>query len=691
MRRIPARRASVGMLVLAALGLPACMKKTVVAPVLAPQCQVSPSALSFGSTRVGDCARTLSFTITNEGEGTLTGIVPDTCGAFAVTSGSGRFSLVPGLTRTVVVEFCPRTAGEASCELSLGSGVTCGAVRCTGTGTRRDPVCAVSPLTLPFGEQVTGACSVAQAFTIGNTGGDTLTGTVPTACGPFTVTSGSGAFRLAAGQSRTVAVKFCPTATGPASCDLALGGNVSCAAVGCSGTGTTLPPSCEVTPLSLPFGEQTTGGCSGAQTITVTNTGQGTLSGSVPAACGVFTVVSGSGAFSLGAGQSRSVGVAFCPTGTGPASCDLVLDVNASCPAVACSGTGTPPPLCQVSPASLAFGDMNVGSCTDTAAFAITNAGGGLLTGTVPAACGPYVVTSGAGAFSLSAGASRLVAVQFCPTGSDFVSCDLALGGNVTCPSVPCYGVGHCVDTVTVTSRPAGAAITVDGTATGEVTPHSFSLAPGTHTFSVRRNGVSYFAPTDTTLNVPCRGTLGCEFVGHHRTTATANLTTWIDQTAPAQNHCTDPVMVVSQDSVGGHTAGAMIRAFAGISAATVIYRAYLTVHEIDSGLTPANLDVSAYPIDQDWTACAPTWDEPGVTWSAGPPSPTISLGGSPSWRTFDVTAAVARWAAGIGTPQGWILLPARLPSRTAVHRFDSVNSANSSYLPSLQIDWIDP
>jgi hypothetical protein len=549
----------------------------------------------------------------------------------------------------------------------------------------------VTPAALPFGEQPAGACSAPQSFTIANSGADTLTGSVPTSCGPFTVSSGSGPFHLAPGQSRSVAVMFCPTSAEPAGCDLSLGGNVACAAVACSGTGTALQPSCQVSPSRLDFGDQTAGGCSGPQSFTITNGGNGTLEETVPAACGPFTVTSGSGAFSLAPGQSWSVTVAFCPTSAGPAACDLVFVGNVGCPAVGCSGTGTPPPSCLVSPASLAFGTLAVGSCSDPQSFTITNTGGGLLAGTVPASCGPYAVTSGSGAFSLAAGGSRQVTLKFCPTGQGFVSCDLTVGANAACQAVPCYGVGNCVDSVIVNSIPAGATIFVDGTVTSQVTPHAFTLAQGLHTFRVKRNGVTYFAPSDTALTVPCSGKLICNFVGHHVVSNVADATTWIDQSAPTQNHCTSPDLYVSQDSLGGHTTGALIHVYATVSSAWTPFLATLAVHETDCGLTTTALDVKAYPLDQEFSACTPTWDQPGVTWSTTAASPAVRLACPSSWRLFDVSAIVAQWAAGNGSPHGWILLPGSKPSRgLSVHRFDSTNAASSGFYPYLTIDYVE-
>jgi hypothetical protein len=690
MRRTSSRRAFSWALASLLLLLPACTKKLVVAPELEARCLVSRDTLSFGHTRVGDRAGARSFTITNDGEGVLTGTVTDSCGPFVVTSGSGAFRLGPGLSRTIVVEFHPTATGAAGCELSFGGNVRCGAVACSGTGTPRGAVCVLDPAQLAFGDQAVGTCSATRPFTLGNVGGDTLTGSVPSSCGPFTVPVGSGPFRLAPGRSLDVQVRFCPTAAGPAACDLSLGGDVACAALACSGTGIVLPSSCQVSPATLDFGDQALGTCSATRSFTITNDGQATLAGSVPS-CPPFEITSGGGGFSLLPGESWTVGVRFCPTTLDASRCDLAIDGVTSCPPVSCTGAGTAAPACQVSPSSLAFGNLNVGACTDTQSFTIANTGGGLLAGTVPAACGPYAVTAGAGAYSLPAGGSRRVSVKFCPVAQGFAECDLPLASNAACQAVPFYGVGLCTNSVNVTSVPAGALIYVDGATSGYITPHTFSLSQGLHTIRVQRNGVTYFAPRDTTLSIPCVGSVNVPFAGHHVENYYADASTWIDQAAPAQNNCTSPDLFVGQDSVGGHTTGALIHLYTAPSSLWAVYRATLQVHETDCGSTTTAIEVKAYPVDQEWSACAPTWAAPGVTWTNASASPALRLACPTAWRLFDVAAVVAQWAGGNGVPHGWILLPSAPPARgISVRRFDSARAASSSNYPYLTIDYVE-
>ncbi len=63
-----------------------------------------------------------------------------------------------------------------------------------------------------------------------------------------------------------------------------------------------------------------------------------------------------------------------------------------------------------------------------------------------------------------------------------------------------------------VTSTPAGAAITLDGAATGEVTPYSFHVAAGTHTVSVALEGYTAF-PVERTVDLPYEGQVEAVFI----------------------------------------------------------------------------------------------------------------------------------------------------------------------------------
>ena len=107
-----------------------------------------------------------------------------------------------------------------------------------------------------------------------------------------------------------------------------------------SGGGTT-GPAISVNPGSLSFGNQTVGSTSGAQTVTVSNTGNGGATLSGVAATGDFHQSTTCGT-TLAAGASCSVSVTFTPTATGARTGTVSVSSNApgSPATVSLSGTG---------------------------------------------------------------------------------------------------------------------------------------------------------------------------------------------------------------------------------------------------------------------------------------------------------------------------------------------------------------
>ncbi len=97
------------------------------------------------------------------------------------------------------------------------------------------PKCAIDPPALDFGAVPFGSTKD-LTFTIQNPGLGDLPGNVTEACGAFTIVSGGGAFRLTAGQSREVTVRFAPTAVGLQTCEIETG-LAGCGRVSCTGEG----------------------------------------------------------------------------------------------------------------------------------------------------------------------------------------------------------------------------------------------------------------------------------------------------------------------------------------------------------------------------------------------------------------------------------------------------------------------
>ncbi len=156
-------------------------------------------------------------------------------------------------------------------------------------------------------------------------------------------------------------------------------------------------------------------------TFKITNSGLGTLSGNV-STTGVgdpFSLLSGSGAFVLGPGQTKIVSVKFAPrTPRSFSESILITSSDPSNPArfEGLAGVGKPAGL-KLVPVALYFGKVSAGQ-TKTMNLEVENTGLGVMAGSVDVSKlkTPFQALSGTGAFFLSHGQQKTVSVKFAPT-----------------------------------------------------------------------------------------------------------------------------------------------------------------------------------------------------------------------------------------------------------------------------------
>ena len=171
------------------------------------------------------------------------------------------------------------------------------------------------------------------------------------------------------------------------------------------------PSACDVTPTDLYFGTVTVGGSSQA-TFRITNTGSGTLSGTVTESCDHYSIESDP-SYDLGPGAWKDFTVQFLPAAAGTHNCTIQTG-SAQCVDVDVTGVGEDaPPRFVVSPSSIDFGRVAVDSTRDTS-FTVKNIGGGTVTGHVSEPCSLYSI-SFEGPFSLAAGESLVVDMSYAP------------------------------------------------------------------------------------------------------------------------------------------------------------------------------------------------------------------------------------------------------------------------------------
>ena len=191
-------------------------------------CSVSATQLDFGSVTVGQ-TKDLLFTITNTGQGTLSGTATESCADYSL-QGNSSYSLGSGASAAITVRFAPTVSGTHPCTVSSGAG--CPAVPLTGVGVSTG--CQVAPAALNFGAVAVGT-SADRTFTVTNTGTTTRVGTVISPCADFPI-QGSASYNLGPGALATITVRFAPSVGGVANC-LIETGDALCADVSCSATG----------------------------------------------------------------------------------------------------------------------------------------------------------------------------------------------------------------------------------------------------------------------------------------------------------------------------------------------------------------------------------------------------------------------------------------------------------------------
>jgi len=409
-------------------------------PVPVPEIDVVPLSLNYGDVFIGsDSAMTV--TITNMGTADLdvTSIAlgVGTSGDFAITSGPTLpVSVVPGANVIVQVTYSPSDEGTDSGTLVIESNdadepvVT---VSLFGNGVPEPvPEIDVSPMSLNYGDVLIGS-SLSLSVTIANTGTADLDVTsIALGAGSsadFAITSGPESVVVAPGANVTVEVTYSPTDEGTDSGTLVIESDDAdepVVTVSLSGNGVPVPvPEIEVSPLTLDYGDVFLG-ASLSKTVTISNVGTANLDvTSIGLGAGSsldFEVTSGpSLPVSVVPGANVSVQVTYSPIDEDADSGTLVIESNDTDEAVvtvSLSGNGVPEPVPEidVSPMSLDYGDVFIGS--DLAiAVTIKNIGTADLDVTSialgAATSADFAITSGPASITLVPGANVTVQVTY--------------------------------------------------------------------------------------------------------------------------------------------------------------------------------------------------------------------------------------------------------------------------------------
>lgn len=323
----------------------------------APVLSASLTSLGFGNITLGSSSATQTVTISNSGGGTLTlgALTPGGAnpGDFVRTGTCANgTNLGAAQTCTVIYQFTPTAAGARAATLAIASNGGSATIMLSGTGVAGapPPTLSVSATTLGFGNVTLGASSPMQTVTLSNSGGGTLTlatltpgGANP---GDFSRTGTCAAgTNLGAAQSCTVIYQFTPTAVGARAATLAIASNGGSQTITVQGSGVAASGGAVLglSATSLSFGKGVRGTTSAPQTVTVTNSGGGTLtlSSLTPGGAnpGDFprtgTCAAGT---NLAAGQSCTIVHQFVPVAAGLRAATLAIASNGGNASISMSG-----------------------------------------------------------------------------------------------------------------------------------------------------------------------------------------------------------------------------------------------------------------------------------------------------------------------------------------------------------------
>jgi len=298
-----------------------------------------------------------------------------------------------------------------------------------------------SPSSLSFGSVPVNTQSAADTLVVTNSNRRSASiMQVSSNLAEFIVTSPALPITLRGGGSVSLQVVFQPNAAQSFSGKIVIGfirpdGETATHTIAVTGTGVA-PASTQTYLLSasassLSFGNALVGS-SFTQTMTVTNSGTGSVTISQAAISGAgFTVSGCSGAVALAAGQSLTLTVGFAPASAGNATGSLSVMSNATnSPAtIALSGTGIQPQI-SVSPASASFGNVMVGA-SNTQALTIKNTGTANLSVSQAALAGSGYTLSGLTVpLTVAAGGSSTFTIGFTPASASSFAGSLTLVSN---------------------------------------------------------------------------------------------------------------------------------------------------------------------------------------------------------------------------------------------------------------------
>jgi len=389
--------------------------------------KVSPTSLSFGNVPQKTASTAKTITFYNE-ESVALAITSITTGNpdFTETNTCGQSVAAKGQC-VITVTYIPSIVGAETGTLSVNDAASNSPQTATLTGTGLAHT-KVSPTSLTFASQKAGTTSAVKTVTVTNNLSTPLTIKIAFAganASDFSLTNTCGS-KVAAGGACTISTKFTPSGSGTRSAALNVGDSAGGSPNTVTLSGTGVAPVVSLSPASLSFASHLIGTASGAQTLTLSNTGNAFLPKPTISVTG-----SNAGDFaqtntctsSVAMGANCTLTVTFTPSAAGNRAASLsISDTAAGSPQlVSLSGIGTSL-LLSANPSTGSFGNVEPHS-TASLPFVLTNAGTGSVTISKTTVAGTGFAINGLSLpLTLSAGQSTSFNATFAPTATGAAS-----------------------------------------------------------------------------------------------------------------------------------------------------------------------------------------------------------------------------------------------------------------------------
>jgi hypothetical protein len=413
---------------------------------------VTPSALTFSAQILNTTSAGQKETVTNTGFVNLTMNSVAASGGYGETGTCAGATLTPGQTCTVTVTFTPVVTGSTPGAITINDSGGTQVVTLTGSGE----LAVTMSANLSFAATNVGTTAPAQTMTLTNNQSSVLTFTSTISGDYSAVGNGTSPCNgtLKAKAKCTYAVSFTPTTNGQIKGALAItptGASSPIAVGGMSGTGQNGPTSpLTFSPASQSFGNVVLN-TSVSKTTTIKNVSSAAINISSVTGSGYFTSKPSGAApcgGNLNAGASCTVTVTYTPPLVGSNIGGLTVVDNASISTQVQNVSGSGILAVTMSPTSLSFGTVSVGSTSAVKVITVTSNLPTAAPITSIAASGDFIATTGGSlpcGTSIPANSICTLGVEFSPTVTGAISGVLTLSysGGTSPVEVSLTGTGQ--------------------------------------------------------------------------------------------------------------------------------------------------------------------------------------------------------------------------------------------------------